>query len=116
MTNLAMTRGDDRSLVVTLSSAGAPVDLTGAAIRFTAKYRHSDLDADAVISKATGAGVTITDAVAGVVTVEIAAADTDNLVGDTTLVWDVQVTLNGKVRTLAGGKLRVAPDVSRTAP
>lgn len=120
MTALSMTRGDDESFdVVVKTKAGVVVDITDMDLRFTAKRAVSDLDADAVIVKTTeaGEGITVTSAVAGEARIDIDAADTDGLTRTTRLIWDLQGTdQTGAVRTLARGTLRIAADVSRTAP
>lgn len=116
MTELSMYRGDEPSLDITLTSAGVPVNLTGVALRFTAKYHTWDSDDDAVITKTTDDGITVTAPASGVIAVDFLAADTADLVGTVVLVWDVQGVLDGKTKTLARGTLRVSPDVSRTSP
>jgi carbon monoxide dehydrogenase subunit G len=118
MTALSMTRGDDESFdVVVKTKAGVVVDITGMDLRFTAKRRVSDTDAQAVISKTTGAGITTTSAVNGAARIDVEAADTTALTATTRLTWDLQGTdETGTVRTLARGGLRIEADVSRTTP
>lgn len=119
MTDLVMYRGDDRSF--TISTSGLP-DLTGATIKFTAKRKTTDLDADAVISLVTPTEVEIISASA--FRVNIPAADTDGLTKETLLYWDTQIVISGDVRTLPDaaladstlGTLLIRMDVTRAAP
>jgi hypothetical protein len=119
MTDLVMYRGDDRSFTIT--TTGLP-DLTGATIRFTAKRKVTDLDADAVISLVTPTEVEIISATA--FRVNIQAADTDALTKETLLIWDTQIVLANEVRTLPDaslddstlGTLLIRLDVTRAAP
>jgi hypothetical protein len=122
VTRLATYRGDNESFTVTVRDpAGAVVALTGATLRFTAKYRPSDVDADAIITKVTGAGITHdadqVGAGKGKATIAFVPSDTATLAAPIVLVWDVQLrdaaTL---VQTVAGGSIRIRADVSRTAP
>lgn len=122
MTKLATFRGDNESFSVTVRDpAGALIDLTGATLRFTAKYRAGDLDVDSVITKTTGSGITHAadqpGVGKGIATIALLPADTVDLAAPLVLIWDVQLrdaaTL---VQTVASGSLRVRADVSRTAP
>lgn len=112
-----MYRGDDRALTLTLTDEdGSPVDLTAAAVRFTAKRNIIDADDAAVLSKTVGSGVVLVNAPGGIARIDIAAADTAAFAGRVELVWDIQVTRAGLIRTVDAGTLTVLPDVSRTAP
>ncbi len=120
-TELTMHRGDAPSWRFLITDEDHPegTDLTGVLqVRFTAKRRASDLDADAVISKTVGAGVTITaPATSGYVEVALVPGDTSGEESAVTLVWDLQVTgAGGDPHTVAFGTLLVQPDISRTAP
>jgi hypothetical protein len=98
-TDLVMYRGDDRTFTFTLTADGAALDLTYAAIVFTAKRLPAD--ADPVLSYSVGTGVTVTDPTGGVCTVSLSAVDTASLsiTRDLRLVWDLQVTIDAVVRT-----------------
>lgn len=116
MTLLTMTRGDTRVFRVTLTDAdGAPLNLTGLTLKFTAKRRTSDADDDAVIAKASSAGITLVDGPNGIADITILPADTDSYSDTAPLLWDVQVE-NGAtdIRTPLSGWLIVAGDVTRT--
>lgn len=117
MTRLVMFRGDDRDFTFTLTEDGAPMDLTGADVRFTAKGNVSIDDDGAQIAKSTvDGGVAIDpDPTTGVCVVTVDAADTE-LLGGAVLEYDVQVTRGGKTRTVVRNKLAISHDVSRTSP
>jgi hypothetical protein len=114
---LEVTRGDDEALtvVVTDPDAGnALVDLTGVALTWMMKRYHDDADDDALLTKTTSAGITISDQTAnkGEAAVAIAAADTDDLVPGL-YFWELQSVSGGDVKTLADGRVRVKADLIR---
>lgn len=114
-----MYRGDTAAWDFTVTEPdGTAVDLTGASgIRFTAKDRASDADADAVITRTVGDGVTVTNAAGGIVRVQLEAADTSALSAPLSLVYDLQLAdASGGIYTVAAGRLEIKPDISRTAP
>ncbi len=113
---LEIFRGDDEVLDISFKQADGitALNITGATgIWFTAKSSSLDTDAQALIQKTLGAGVTIVSAAAGTATVTINAADTV-AIEPSTLVWDAQIRdAAGKVRTAASGTLKVIADVTR---
>ncbi len=116
MTYLTITRSDDETLdiVVTNQDTGAVVNLTGATLKWMAKRRRTDADVDALITKAIGTGVTVTNAVGGVAEVAIAAADT-NAITPGAYYWELQsVDAASKTHTLAGGRIVILPDLIRS--
>src|SRR6266566_1328665 len=120
MTRLFMFRGDDESFNVAITEAdgSTAVNLSGAALRFVAKRRITDLDADAVIDLSTGDGtITLTNEAAGLARLDVPADQTDSLTKDAFLLWDLQVyDIANKVRTVASGQLLVKRDVTRIVP
>lgn len=113
--DLVAVRGDDETFDVAFKDpAGAILNLTGAqGIWFTAKRSSLDSDADALIQKSLGAGVTITNAIGGIARIDINGADT-GLIETTTLVWDCQLKDSaGKYATAAKGVLTIQADVTR---
>ena len=119
MSNLTMKRGDSARWEFTVTQADRVTvqDLTGARVRFTAKVRATDADVDAVVSKTLASGVTLTDAVGGVLEVHLLPADTDDLSVPTSLQWDLQVTdADDDVWTVDSGSLSITADISRSAP
>lgn len=68
--------GEDKVLTFTaVNDAGAPVDITGWSLAWALRRDPGESGA-ALVSKTTGAGITITNPTAGVCTVTIAASDT----------------------------------------
>lgn len=122
MTITQMTRGDTPlwTLTATQQDGVTPFDLAGYTIRMTAKRTYADTDADAVFQLSTDTGeIIITDAAAGTATIRPLRSSTSGLTADAVLVWDVQIALDGApdvTYTIATGTLRVAQDVTITAP
>lgn len=118
MTDLRIRRGDTAALsIVAVQADGVtPQSLIGATLKFTAKAKHEDTDAAAVIAKSSPAsGITIDNAAGGLATVTLAAGDTSGFTGPRTLQWDVQMSTGaGLVKTLDEGLLFVVPDITRT--
>ena len=117
MTLLSMTRGDTRAFAIALTDAdGLPLDLTDLTLTFTAKLRQTDTDANAVIVKTEGDGITIgDDPTDGTATLVISPEDTEGLTRRTSLYWDVQVEDSlGAVSTPLAGRLVVSLDVTQT--
>ena len=115
MTMLEATRGDDETYELTILAADQqPVNLTGAQLWFTAKRSHHHSDAEAIIRKTIGAGITVVDAAAGRADVKVDAADTAGLPADQLqLVWDCQLKdASGQVSTVDSGRLVIVPDVT----
>jgi len=86
---------------------GVGIDLTGATVAI--KFRQSCKTGVEVAEKTTAAGVTLTDAVNGVVTLDKFVIDWE--IG--TYYWDVQITAaDGDVNTYIQGTLNVIQDVT----
>lgn len=78
-TNIEMFSGNTKLLRVTvLDQDSVVVDLTGASATYVVTTRRGNVP---LISKTVGAGITITDAVNGVLEVTLAPADTEPLQG-----------------------------------
>jgi len=74
--------GDTKVLTVTVAIGIVPVDLTGLkAAKFLIKRAVTDDDTVALITKTLGSGVTVTDAIHGVMQVALSATDT-SVVGE----------------------------------
>lgn len=100
-------RGDVFTLAFTIKqSDGTVLDLTGATIRFMAKKRLSDTDANAVIDK----GVTIDNATSGLASVGLDATDTANPL---CLIAEVEVTTAGSDILSAQFTLDIVDDVRK---
>lgn len=106
--NIEGIRGDDNVYDLTLFNAdGQPLNLASAALAFSAKRNLRDT-APALVGDAS-----VTDAAAGEARVTIPAAATEDFPAtDTTLHYDLQVTLNGVVSTPLRGVLKIVPDVT----
>jgi hypothetical protein len=108
MADLAITRGDDYRVVVSLATNGAPFNLTG----YTAK---------AQIRPSTATGATLTaefdvtidsPATDGTITLELGHAVTEALTSGG--YWDLQITDGtGWVSTVVSGAVTLVPDVTR---
>jgi hypothetical protein len=113
MAALTMTRGSTALVTVTvIDGAGAALDLTGTTLRFTAKRSLRDAQADAVIAKATGAGITHRSPESGgIADVDIEPADTSGLAPyPIALAYDVELVSGADVYATESGTLTVSPD------
>lgn len=109
------TRGDTISFDVEATNTKPdgtvePIALAGKIVRFTAKWRESDADADAAISVSSPGAITF---VANVATVTIPDAATHDLPAPSSLVFDVQLEDSGSSFTLTRGLLHLERDVRR---
>jgi len=98
-------------------SPATEVDIGGAVFWFTAKNDIDDLDAAAVFQKTELNGITIDDAAAGKITVEVVPADTATLTEfldqEKDLVYDLQYkSQSGQIFTVARGRLKVKRQVT----
>lgn len=104
--------GDTKPHTVPMAWAGEAFE-PGASwsLIWTAKHNASDDDSSAVIQKATGTGINVTEDTA---TIELVPDDTIFLPA-TQLVWDLQAQslTTGEVRTVAFGGLKLARDITR---
>lgn len=87
-------------------------NITGWALQFTLK-RHP-ADAVALVTKTTaGGGITVTDAVNGLFTINMLSADTTAAgVGDGGYVYDVQRVDSGNRIVLAFGPISIMPQLA----
>lgn len=110
---LDAVRGDSFDLQVTVTddATGLPVDITGWTLMFTVKRAADDAaddDAAAVAVDVTAH----TDAVNGLSTVSLSAAQTAALLG--VYAWDLQARKpDGTITTVVGGHIEFARDVTR---
>lgn len=111
MSVLKMYRGDDVTFTITPSIALGEGDEAV----WTAKANLADLDEDAVLTASTFDD-TITATEDGKLEIEVASADTEDIVVPTRLYWDVAGTIDGKNVTLAVGSLDILLDVTTMNP
>ena len=116
-------RGDDRTIRITATYPEAipeqgievddPYPLDGVDLYFTAKYKTSFPDADAVFQKTSDDGITVRDSPnEHIADIQITAEDTEAMVKGKTLVCDVQV-MGPQTWTIWKGYLPVYEDVTR---
>lgn len=130
--DITFTRGDTRAILVdvyqalpdSLPGRGAPLDLTGYSIWFTAKQQLTDADAAARIRKGNTGGLTgvtiIPNPKTGVsqrIRIDLANGDTQPLPDKLmSLIYDVQIKDSlSSIYTVASGVLNVEPDVTESA-
>jgi hypothetical protein len=106
--------GDTQFIQITLTEDGEPIPLSGYTATFTAKLDLEDADnALTTLQKTLGDGIEFIDAVNGVLLITIDAEDTKDLEEDTTFYWDVQLSQDGDVFTVAMGTMKFVMDVSQ---
>lgn len=82
---------------------GDPVDPTGWALSWVLKKRASDSDENAIVTKTSGDGISVTDGANGVCLVLVSAADTDDTVKSGTYVHELKRTDTGSERVILNG-------------
>lgn len=108
VTRLRLSRGNDRDILIRcLDADGDVVDITGATpIEF---HVAKNSNATREITKSLTDGIVITDATNGEFTISLVPADTSEL--SDLYIWDAEVTLNSKLRTVARGALVIQSGV-----
>lgn len=109
-----------RFIVKDRAAGDAVQDITNfSAFRFTGKLAVGDPDANQVFSKTVGSGLTKTTPLSGILDGTLLPADTSGLAAgmEHELECELQcVDDDSEAFSLARGRLRVLPDVSRTTP
>ena len=78
-----------------------PVNLTGATVRWQLSRRER---LEPIVQKISGSGITVTDAVGGLFTVDLAPSDTEDLYG--TYYHEAEVTdASGNISTVRTGEI-----------
>ena len=104
--NFEIGKGADRVIEFTIElSAGVPQNITGAT--FTWKLVDYYSQNPPLVSKATGSGIAISDAVNGKVQLTLANADTATLLGR--YVYEMRMLLTGRDAPVAFGTMTVLP-------
>jgi len=119
--DIELTRGDDEPFIATLlDESGAPLNLTGCALRFTLKdafdRREDNSGALAALSWITGtaSGIAVADPYAGIARIELPHTAMALLTPGETYVYDLELTAaDGRKTTVAAGNVTVAADVTR---
>lgn len=95
--NAPFIAGDTRTVQATVEqSAGAPFNLTGAAIKWQVfAMSGGTFTGSPIISKSVGSGITITNAAGGIFQISLASADTTGLAG--TYYHEAEVTMPGGI-------------------
>ena len=109
--NAEMSRGDDETLEVTVrDNAGAVVDIS-TATPIVCTVRQTTESKELIKKTLAASQIAITDGPNGVLEVTFLPADTQDLLpGD--YVYDVELTLSSKKKTVVQGNLVIVADVS----
>ena len=113
--NIEHIKGDTKKLKVTLKDpADAPIDLTGAIVRFTIREdRDEPDDTTALITKVSPASLDVIDAVNGIFVITVDPLDTVD-VETQRYYYDIQVTFpSGDVRTPVQGNWVIKIDTTK---
>lgn len=115
--NLEMYRGDTLPFRITITNAGSGVNIQGALFRMTAKYSIGDSDSDAVFSITSPGYIIITDALNGIISINIPPSATTSLPPrECNLYYDIQMEDGTEsIYTVCSGILTVYPDVTITS-
>jgi len=104
-------RGDDQPIRVTVTdAAGAIVNVSAGTFKFTVKASLEDAVFVLQKSSPAGSGIDLALAASGVVDVLLVPSDTLSLAG--VYVWDLEMVLASKTRTLAKGIFVVEKEVT----
>lgn len=113
---MTIFKGDSHAQIFQVLSGVTPVDITGALLTFTVKKRESD--ATELFNKQNedaGGDVTqieMTDPANGTFTVFIDPADTLNAEGNVKYWYDVEMNLNGNVKTIIKDRIYIKQDIT----
>jgi hypothetical protein len=112
MSTLRAKRGDSNPFRFTcVDSASAPLDLTNFLATFTVRRNVDDEDAVLVVEGPSDALSAYGDPVDGLLDMDLAPADTSDLLGD--YRFDLEVLLGDSVWTVDEGVFMVKADVTR---
>jgi hypothetical protein len=104
--NLSCLAGEAVVITVTMDTPPAG-GISGWTLAFYLKKAYADLAA--LVTKTSGTGIAVVDATAGVFTVTLATADTDQAPGN--YVYDVWRTDSGQETALVHGRFSIGPAV-----
>ncbi len=111
--DLELMRGDDREIRLTVSDgSGAPMDLTGAAIRLQMRAKKADDPLLAELSTADGS-IEVSDPASGAAVLKFTSSVTESW-GFSAAIYDCEFEFPGGIKkTLLAGKVTVTADVTR---
>src|SRR5579862_9901579 len=104
--NISFYKGEDVTLTVTMSPT---TNIAGWTLQFTVRTSYGD--PNALLTKTTGSGITITNAGSGIFTITIASADSSGL-AQRAYVFDIQRIDSGNRTVLTIGNLTLLPEVT----
>jgi len=119
MSDLELIHGETKQLdIAVVDGNDAAVDITGSSFWFTVKRDWLDADADALITKTVGSGITIDDAPNGSAVIDIDPADFAAFANEPVIyVWGLtEKDASADVHRLARGTLLVSPAVQEVIP
>ncbi len=107
-TNFDMVSGDSKDIIVSvLDELDQVVPITGASVVFILSNTEFS---PALVTKSSGSGIAITDGPGGVLTVSLAPADTEDLIG--TKYFEIELTSASlQVSTIAVGRINIRKNV-----
>ena len=111
--NYSMHSGDSKTIAVSAVLNGEAVELTGALIVWAIAKNKSNGDFSSTItfSKSIGAGITVTDILAGEFEIELDPADTADLKGDFYHEAEI-IDFQGRKTTILDGVLSIQRDLN----
>jgi len=111
--NIEIYRGDNKTYEVEVKDAnGAVVPLTGASIKFTVKVSTKDSTPQFQLSNSDQSEIEDSDLANGKFKVHIVPANTNSMRASK-YIYDIEVTLSGKVFTVIKDKFQLKADVTR---
>lgn len=103
------------TLRVTVKKDDLVYDISAAELFFTLKMNPAQGDDKALIAKKSGQGISIDNGPLGIAFVQLDATDTDHLLPDRKLYYDVQLkTATGEIHTVDSGTFIVKQDVTKS--
>lgn len=112
--SFCMLRGDTLIINITFKRDNLPIDLSSCTIFSTFKYKIDDTDEQAIFTKSINNGITITDSANGLAQIQVDPIDTQSVVGEPYLFFDVQLNENdGRVSSVRDS-LKIRQDVTKS--
>lgn len=97
--------GEDKALLFSITDASDdPQDITGWAISWMVKRRKTHPDADAIVVKTVGSGITLTSPTTGVLSITVSDTDVAAIVGGNLYYHELKRTDAGFETVLSQGQ------------